>query len=205
MFSPNPGSTPLLPGPPTYPAPLSPTHSITGPGQGKRPSLEFDREQMSHIITGSGQGKRPSLEFDREQMPLPQNQSLSPSVTLTFNGTTSHGGGTSADARDMETPPVHPKSQFPPATNGVGIEDNSGRGLQVVSPRSDSALSAAINDLIKRCIFVSTVTQDHHWSGTGKEFSVKVCTHICTNKHARTCTNMEGNSSCTGWGQGTCG
>ncbi len=77
----------------------------------------------------------------------------------------------------MPLPKTMPTNQNPRPDGpmkGDGIDGGNKEG------RGNEALSAAVSDLMKRCIFVGRVTRDYQWPRTddgtaGEEFSVKVC------------------------------
>lgn len=97
---------------------------------------------------------------DREQpMPLPKTTPTNP---------TQHRSS-SDDPITINVPSSSSMKEEGVAWKKGGVASKEGGG----AGKDREALSAAVSDLIKRCIFVGELTQDYHWPG--EEFFVKVC------------------------------
>ena len=146
--------------PPTHSPSFSPFHQSADVGRSIDDDYDSDESEGNY-------DKIDIMPIDREQpMPLPK-------ATPTNQ---QHPRPPSADDVTTSSTPFSSskdRSKTLPSMPG-------GRGR-----KGSEALSAAVSDLIKRCIFVGGVTRDYHWprtdqsttSASSEEFFVKVCTY----------------------------
>lgn len=157
------------------------------PAQQRPRSALSPQEDSDSPIVHSDSGSISSQIFSPHPQSVP-----SPSSFNTLPPSCGRGSGTFLSSRDLDIPALPPgdilhretedrnPQSLPPGdvtnlqTPSTEIEDS----LRSQRSLNREALSAAVKDLLKRCVFVAAVTQDYRWSGgsTGPngEFSVKV-------------------------------
>lgn len=185
VFSPSPIPMTLL-APPIHP-PFSSSSPIHDIGHDTNPPIHFlNPESDAYAVAGPDETltkSRPISVISREQpMPLPKDLPQQDSNRLSSTGATpsNYGGSVVAEVKDTDLPPGvsddtgDKNIQSLPRPQGKGARVHNSMSLS----RKSEALSAAVGELIKRCIFVAAVTEDYHWPNSGSssngEFYVKV-------------------------------
>lgn len=187
VFSPSaaPPSTHVAP-PTTY---VSPSHSV------EHDLFLPDSERDPYALAGQDDSISPqpfekfrNISISREQMlPLPHELPRRPASCVTNFSPSSLGGSGAHFPTDFPLPPrmLDDPLPLPDEVPPTGVTSERKESSVSQTSKGHEALSAAVSDLMKRCIFVGVVTKEHCWpnsnSGSSTEFSVKVSQPLCSN------------------------